>query len=550
MKHEKKKRLSLNWAWDLALWILLAGVLGWMIGYLWSILLVAFLVCYREKKRASVSEAGYCMVRTRGQLKYLGWGLFFAVLGGAMLWVVWYGWKHNMPMEQGEKLGFLAVGTLSLLFGLFMSYIGVKDSFFPEHSALADSIRSQLPYPDEAPPVAELFAMVDRDLRENGQRFDQVIIGREWVLGDQASYIPRIRAVFGRDEMVTRHNGKTNTTTREVELYIVDDRNQTQFTGLKNPRELPMIMDCLRLRAPDAYFGDYHELSAYRSASEEQKEERERNFRRRQEAKAMESMMRPDEPEQKVILTASGMGPTSRVDETILRGILEGEHGDEGLALVAGKPVFWKGVRYGTLWCHPNHEEGIRLILEEYVPGSTRNTHREGLCRYAGSNQEAIRILLAWAEGRIDEPELWAEGDLDQWGAIDLNHWAASTQAQSRDVPPPELQLVSAEGVVQTHNTFTREDVEVAGEGIIDGSARRVTLTLKGGYLIMWVDMGNREDGQATVYVSRPMGEELRFYGTKCSPRQAARWLLDFYDNRFSPNWREWKDKTKNFTKQ
>ena len=48
---------------------------------------------------------------------------------------------------------------------LFRSYRSLRDALIPEKSALARSIRAQLPYPDEAPPVKELFAMVDRDLQ-------------------------------------------------------------------------------------------------------------------------------------------------------------------------------------------------------------------------------------------------------------------------------------------------------------------------------------------------------------------------------------------------
>ena len=44
--------------------------------------------------------------------------------------------------------------------------------------------------------MKELFAIVDKDIRENGQWFDKVAVGKEWVLGDMASYIPRIRVFF------------------------------------------------------------------------------------------------------------------------------------------------------------------------------------------------------------------------------------------------------------------------------------------------------------------------------------------------------------------
>ncbi len=75
------------------------------------------------------------------------------------------------------------LGAGAALIGLFLAFLSLRDALFPEKSALAQSIRSQLPYPDEAPGVQELFAMVDRDLKENGQWFGKLGVGREWVLG-------------------------------------------------------------------------------------------------------------------------------------------------------------------------------------------------------------------------------------------------------------------------------------------------------------------------------------------------------------------------------
>ncbi len=61
------------------------------------------------------------------------------------------------------------VGAGAILVGLVLAYRSLRDALRPEKSALARSIRSQLPYPEEAPPVKELFAMVDQDLKQNGQ---------------------------------------------------------------------------------------------------------------------------------------------------------------------------------------------------------------------------------------------------------------------------------------------------------------------------------------------------------------------------------------------
>ena len=133
-----------------------------------------------------------------------------------------------------------------MLVGLFLAYRSLRDALVPEKSALAQSIRNQLPYPDEAPPVKELFAMVDQDLKQNGQWCGKLGVGKEWVLGDEVSSIPRIRGVFSRVERHTRHAGKRTQVTYIYEIWIVDERRERQVTTLKSRRELEEAMDCLR----------------------------------------------------------------------------------------------------------------------------------------------------------------------------------------------------------------------------------------------------------------------------------------------------------------
>lgn len=543
---QKKNRWTLPWPWNIVVSAIVVVGLGWCIGYLWSFLLVMGFWAIQRKRNPGMPAGGYCMARTRSRLKWLPLGALFTLLGIGTLWVVWYDNQHQMGMERSEVIGFLVVGLLMLAFGLFTCYISIQDSFFPEKSTLAETIRSQLPYPEEAPPVAELFAMVDKDLQENGQTFGPVTIGKEWVLGDMASYIPRIRAVFGRDEIVHRQRGERTITTRQVELHIVDDRNQQHFTDVKNPRELPMILDCLRLRAPDAYFGDYKEMAAYCSVSEEEQQQREREFRRRQAEKQQMDFQNPPSPEQKVILMAAQVSPTSQVDEKALYAILNSETREKGLALVAGKPVTWNDIPFGTLWYEPMKAGGW-LMLEEQIPGGATSGSRKALRRWAEDDRDAVRVLLDWANGEIDQPEIWKMGRLEGGTTIDLNHLAEPQKIQ--ETRPAELVLVTMEGAGQTHNNFTREDIQVAADGIVDRTYQMVRYTKAGGWLLMTVESGTKTDGRCTVTVSQPVKETLHFFRIKCSYRQAAEYLLAFYENRFSPDWREWKDVTRKVTR-
>lgn len=130
--------------------------------------------------------------------------------------------------------GLLAVG--GVLVAGYLAYTGLRDAFCPEKSRLAQSIRDQLPYPEEAPPVKELFAMVDEDLCRNGQWFGKLAVGSEWVLGDEAVMISHIRGAFWQDQIRTRRSGNRVSTTRILELWILDNRQQCHSTAFRLPK--------------------------------------------------------------------------------------------------------------------------------------------------------------------------------------------------------------------------------------------------------------------------------------------------------------------------
>ncbi len=130
-----------------------------------------------DGKRKTLPDRSYCLEKTRGRLLSLWLALLLLFLGMSA-------WDY---MEYVK----MAIGCLGALFltvsGIWTAFTALRDAFWPQKSALARSIRSQLPYPDSAPGVRELFAMVDQDIRQNGQWFDKVAVGKEWVRGDEAS---------------------------------------------------------------------------------------------------------------------------------------------------------------------------------------------------------------------------------------------------------------------------------------------------------------------------------------------------------------------------
>lgn len=242
---------------------------------------------WNKKQQPDGPEEGYCLQRTWGRLIQLVWAAIFllmAAAGGVYLVTTLpedrTGWEY-MDYIKLAISGVLAAG--GLLAAIYEAYTGLRDALCPEKSSLAQSIRNQLPYPDEAPPVQDLFSMVDQDIKQNGQWFGKLAVGKEWVLGDEVSYIPRIRGVFGRDEIRTPHSGGRSRSTRVLQIWIMDDCQRRQVTDLKSPKDLQGALECLYQQVPAAVFGTYgsKEYDKYAYADEEQWQSMERAYRMR-----------------------------------------------------------------------------------------------------------------------------------------------------------------------------------------------------------------------------------------------------------------------------
>lgn len=440
MDGKKEKHRGLGWPWNLIVGAGIVLALGYWIGYLWSGLLAAAFLAWQKKRNPGMPEGGYCLERTRKRLSHLGLALIFLFLGLALGVYGWIELQEDKSAWEYEEYIKLAVGCLGALgftaAGLYTGYVALRDAFWPQNSVLAKSIRSQLPYPEEAPGVGELFAMVDKDIQENGLWFDRVAVGKEWVLGDEASYIPRIRAAFGRDEIRSRQvNGRVQSS-RIIELYLLDDRRQVQITTLRNPRELEPLLDCIHLRAPDALIRPYSEYSQWRQKSEEE----------------------------------------------------------------------WQ------------------RALRDYQLRQGKRETEEFLSHSAGEGTRSA-------------------------GTADLAKLLATKKKKEAPVSG-HLGLMSAAGVFQSHDTFTLEDVQAAGDGLIEGSYQSVDLTMPNGYLWMRIQTGDKTDGRCNVFTTRAGGDKLRYFKCRCTHRQAAAWLVEFARGTFHPEGGEWKEYTQEVEKE
>lgn len=412
-KATSKKRFYLKWPWNVVVYVLLVVLLR-----VFAVPVILLIMWWNKKQQPDGPEEGYCLQRTRGRLIGLIWAALFLIGGGLAIW--FFVVAQSMPYEA-EKLkedlsfGYYlipAAGAAAILVGLFLAYRSLRDALVPEKSALAQSIRNQLPYPDEAPPVKELFAMVDRDLKQNGQWCGKIGIGKEWVLGDEVSSIPRIRGVFSRAERHTHHTDKRTQVTYIYELRIIDDRREQQITSLKSKQELEEAMDCLRRRAPAAVFGvydsrDYEDLLYPKE--EEQQYAQERAYRQRK-AQAEERDRREQERlAQNQVLTFPDGSVTSRITWDIIHQLLR-QPDQTGKAapfhLVPGVPFQGQGHTFSRLDCLAGGAaQPTRILMEEYsgtpgVPGQYTWTRDIA----AG---EAEEILRGWLRGEIPTLDGW-----------------------------------------------------------------------------------------------------------------------------------------------
>ena len=426
-KETSKKRFYLKWPWNVLVYIILVVLLR-----IFAIPVILLIMWWNKKQQPDGPEEGYCLQRTRGRLTGLIWAALCLVGGGLAIW--FFLAVQTMPYEMErlkEEISFgyyliPVAGAAAILVGLFLAYRSLRDALAPEKSALAQSIRDQLPYPDEAPPVKELFAMVDQDLKANGQWCGKLGVGREWVLGDEVSSIPRIRGVFSREEHHTRRAGKRTQAVHIYEIWIVDDRRKRQVTSLRSRKELEEAMDCLRRRAPAAVFGVY-DSREYKdlvyTEEDEQQYAQERAYRQRQAQFEEQERKEQERLAQNQVLTLPDGSVTSRITGDTIHQLLRqpDETGEPApFQLVPGVPFRGQGHIFSRLACLAGGAaQPTRILMEEYsgtpgVPGQYAWTRDV-------SAGEAEEVLRGWLRGEIPSLENWTKMERSgrTWQSLD-----------------------------------------------------------------------------------------------------------------------------------
>ncbi len=544
-KEEKEGLKFLRWPWNVVIYILLFAALR-----IFAVPVILLLMGMQRKNNPHGVEEGYCLTRTRKKLTWCLWAVILLVLAAGLGVMFYVGLGQDRTYWETKDYVTLAVsggGAVFLLaLGIGLGYVGVRDAFFPEKGTLARSIRNQLPFPDGAPPVGELFAMVDDDLKENGVWFGEAGIGKEWVLGDEANRIDRIRGIFTVDKIRRNSTQTGSRTTRILELVLIDNRWHKSVTDFKDPQDLRDAAEYLALRVPDAVRGVNDQYGDFLGKNDVERDNFEREFLQKQNRRASEQALKKagSDGAQEMILEAADGTATSRVTlslvEEHLQRCLSGE--EPFFVLTPTRPAEAGDQAFRALHCYAQEENaGTEQVMLAAEPVSD------------AGNGTLFRVLVAdrWEAKKILEGWLKRQApDVTGWQLAMRTGESQNERTDFRQRPRARLSLVLKSGAAENHMTFTGEDVQVAADGLADGAYQLVDLTLPQGYLWIRATAGDQTDGRCTVEATWPDGAVLRFYSTKMSPREAASWLTGYPDGAYQPGGKGWKDCTKQMMKR
>lgn len=149
----------------------------------------------------------------------------------------------------GDGMGWIHIPlTLVGLFALCKWVICLLSIFHPEYGKLGRSLRR---YSDGSihTNVSSMFELIEKDIHENGRQFGKVWVGKEWVLGDEAMRIDRIRGIFDLRQW--------NTQRMDYYICLIDDLKNDQTTELILEVEMNRLYSYLTSIIPYARRGTY-----------------------------------------------------------------------------------------------------------------------------------------------------------------------------------------------------------------------------------------------------------------------------------------------------
>ena len=237
------------------------------------------------------------------------------------------------------------IGVAGLAGLLYFLILGLS----PAHCRLGGSVRAQSPASPKD--TTALFADIDADIRDHGQRFGDLSIGREWVLFLDAMRISRIQGIFTA-AIPPEREGESGT----YSLWLADVDNNLLEAFLPSRKTLEDARAHLLERVPDAFIGGEDDLEFFFAMDGADRREINRRVRARQAAQAAPGPVA-------FAYTGPDGIPTSLATEAGIEAEFAA-HPDGAADLVPLSPLFLPtGEECFSIACEPDGKGRFRFML-------------------------------------------------------------------------------------------------------------------------------------------------------------------------------------------
>ena len=456
---------------------------------------------YDERETSATWRARADGVRELGPKLALYAGVFVLATAGSLL-----------AYRNAATLGLLAfplacVGVSGLAKLLYL----LIPALSPGLCGLGRSVRFQSPACTR--PLAALFADIDADIRDHGERFGGLHVGREWAIFLEAMRISRIRGIFAA-VIEPEREGEPEA----YGLWLVDADSNILEASLPSRRVLENARACLLERVPDACVGDENALENFLDMDEADRREINRRVLARQTAQAAPG------PAAFAYAGPDGIPTSLATDEGIgadfAAAQTNGPAGPDGpMELIPLTPLFL-----------PTGEECLHLACE---PDGDR--FRFVVFMRRGNEYRRAEQSLGRAEAETLFRDCFRRGvppSVTGWKEL----------AWELDIPP-ERQSLYVDG--ERFDDITFEDVEAALDGVDRGVYGTFSLMPPGddGSL----SLSGKQGGDYLMEAALPAFDgDLGFYRIRTPRRdQALFWFSAYYENAQPPYLDGWEDVTK-----
>lgn len=296
----------------------------------------------------------------------------------------------TMQPVEWPAVVMLCVGV----FSLSKLCISILSMLHPDRGVLGKSLLS---YTDGTKygNVRSLFLQIDEDMAANGRKFGYIWVGEEWVLGDEAMRIERIRGIFS----IAKWRGRRY----EYAICLVDDRRNVQTTNVDRESHLNGCYYYLTGLLPHAFRGEsMDECSEFIEMDNQKWEEFNRTYADKQRLQR-ESGKKDEDTVEFVFQGTDGI-PTSRVSRKMMYDALDGMEPDGVVWLTPGKPLPIGSANSYALSCHRETE------TNRYSVGIFMNIDQPQLFVQELALERA-KVIFAdyFAKGRIPDLTGWED---------------------------------------------------------------------------------------------------------------------------------------------